>query len=70
MLNILTSIGDPEDGVSNVTLMQQRAKSDAMILISVRLMMMFRMRFWRMLMRVFCVRICQIICLVETPIVL
>ena len=28
MLNFLTSIGDPEDGVSNVTLMQQRAKSD------------------------------------------
>ena len=70
MLNLSTSIGDPEDGVSNVTLMQQRAKSDAMILISVSLMMMFRMRFWRMLMRVFCVRICQILCLVKTPIVL
>ena len=28
MLNLSTSIGDPEDGVSNVTLMQQRAKSD------------------------------------------
>ena len=28
MLNLSTSIGEKEDGVSNVTLMQQRAKSD------------------------------------------
>ena len=27
MLNLSTSIGDPEDGTSNVALMQQRAKS-------------------------------------------